>query len=105
MWKSIGDRFDIEPHNQQKHPRRIKTNVFTVCILIFTFVISSFTVREKSIALIGSAEVYDGIRMGVYILSLIATLLLITVKYLKNDREIDVVLIFLMIILILIFVL
>mgnify|MGYP006995773077 CR=1 FL=1 len=105
MWKSIGDRFDIEPHNHQRHPRRIKTNVFAVCILILTFVVSSFTVREKLIALIGSDEVYDGIRMGVYILSLIATLLLIMIKYLKNDREIDVVLIFLMIILILICVL
>lgn len=105
MWKSIGDRFDIEPHNHQRHPRKIKTNVFVACILILTFVVSSFTVRKKSIALIGSAEVYDGIRMGVYILSLIATLLLIMIKYLKNDREIDVVLIFLMIMLVIICVL
>lgn len=105
MWKSIGDRFDIEPHNNQRHPRRIKTNIFVVCILILTFVVSSFTVREKLIALIGSAEVYDGIRMGVYILSLIATLLLIMIKYLKNNHEIDVVLIFLMIILMIICVL
>lgn len=105
MWKSIGDRFDIEPHNHQRHPRKIKTNVFVMCILIVTFIVSSFTVREKLIALIGSAEVYDGIRMGVYIFSLVAILLLILIKYLKNDREIDVVLIFLMIILMLIFIL
>lgn len=90
MWKSIGDKFEIEPHNEQKHPRKIRTNVFVLVILILAFIVTRSVFREKAIAWIGSTEVYNSIIMIVYALCIIATILLFLMKYIKNKHEVDI---------------
>ncbi len=90
MWKSIGDKFEIEPHDEQKHPRKIKTNAYLLFILILIFLITRYTFREKMIEWIGSAEVYDIFMLAICGICTILIGILFLLKYIKNKREVDV---------------
>ncbi|MDE5638941.1 MAG: hypothetical protein K2I47_03995, partial [Odoribacter sp.] len=93
MWKSIGDKFEIEPHDEQKHPRKVKTNTYLLFILILLFLITRYTVREKVIGWIGTADLYDKVVLAICYISTVSIGILFLLKYIKNSYEIDVALI------------
>ncbi len=89
MWKSIGDKFEIEPHDEQKHPRKVKTNTYLLFILILVFVSTRYTFREKMIGLIGNADIYNMVILAICGVCFLLTLMLFLFKYFKNKKEID----------------
>lgn len=47
MWKSFGDKYEIIPHNEEKHPRKIKgINRFVPILFLVCFVVASQIFRD-----------------------------------------------------------
>lgn len=92
MWKSLGDKTDIERHDEQRHPRRVRTNVPAIIILIVGFAVNSYTGSELIARWTGSMETYFTIQRIVCATSIAASLLLAGWKFRRNDREVDVML-------------
>lgn len=89
IWKSIGDKSDIEHHDEQKHPRKINTNSYLIAILLLNFIVESFTFREVLGNPFSSNELYNIIETVVNLSSIVAVLALVILKYAKNNRELD----------------
>ena len=103
MWKSLGDRNDIIKHCAADSPRRIKTNVYVIILLIINFILFSFSFRELLLNVM-SVDTYDILCMGVLTLSTLLACGLFVAKYYLNKKEVDVAILCTIVMLALIFI-
>ncbi len=100
MWISLGDKFDLEKHNSKRHPRKIQTNRIALLILVICFLANSYTVNHTIIKYTNSAHIALIIQYTICAISIGYVVLLLAVKYLKNNQEIDIALLCFLIVLI-----
>lgn len=88
LWKSFGDKIDIVPHDNDKRPRKIKTNILSVSLLIVLYIAGSvvfFQLRTENMflrylpAVLGCAAI-------------IITCVFMLLKWKKNNGEFDIAL-------------
>lgn len=97
MWISLGDKFDLEKHDSKRHPRKIQTNRIALFILVICFLANSYTINHT---IIKSAHIALIIQYTICAISIGYVILLLTMKYLRNHKEIDIALLWLLIVLI-----
>lgn len=96
MWYSFSDKYEIVKRNDSSHPKKIKSAFLVGVILCACFVVSTYYFTSR-------VEAYPIIQRIVYFASIVALLLIGGLKYLRNGHELDVSLIFILIILVTVF--
>lgn len=84
MWKSLGDKYDIVKHKNDKNPRRIKTNALLLVLMPSVVLLPSFTTL-----FINDAVNLYYVRLGVGVVVTLLLAIMLLVKYLRNNEEVD----------------
>lgn len=96
MWKSWGDKYEIIPYDKEKRPRKFK---YTYPILGTLLVICFVTSRWTFVNMLPETGFRQFIPVMVLLLSVIACLVLFVAKWKKNNKECDLTLVFIAVIL------
>lgn len=89
MWRSLGDKWDLVRHDNEKSPRKIKTNIVMIIVLVVSFILGSYTFNEYMQPL---GTFYRYIPFIIDILAVLLCCVLAVLKWIKNDKEIDMLL-------------
>lgn len=88
MWTSFGNKYDINSHDEKKHPRKFKGNAIIIITAIVFIINIWFMLRDTS---------PPGVRREYYylqfIINILCTLSFAGVgfwKWKKNDKELDI---------------
>jgi hypothetical protein len=80
MWKSFGDKYDIERHDNQKHHRKIKSNLIVEILCVVTFLSD----------IIQSDDGFNYfIPLVCCVLSVLVCVFLAVFKWVRNNKELD----------------
>lgn len=91
MWKSIGDKFEIRTHNNDDSIRKMRTNGYTIILLTLILIVSrsSFDIY---IITEYETDVLRIIKICAYSITAITSFILLIMKYTKNYKEFDLLL-------------
>lgn len=86
MWYSFKDKWDIVPHDERKHSRKFKrSNVVLLPTLLVVFIAGTFTFSQA----VEHIPYASYIPFATAILAVIICIVLMILKWVKNDREFD----------------
>lgn len=93
MWYSFGKKWEVIPYNEDKRPRKFRhKNAILLPVLIVAFIANTF-VFDQAIKDYRYADYLPALS----IILLVATcIILLIVKWVKNNREVDFSLLFLL---------
>ena len=86
MWKSWSDKWDVIPHDNKNYPRKVKTNTVAVITLIILFICNTYTFQN----LLPSGKLTDYLSVGSCLSGFIVFSILALLKWVKNNKEIDI---------------
>lgn len=86
MWYSLGDKYEIV---KEKKQRKFNSTIPSLIVLCCLFVANSW-IFEKSLP---SSAFYNSIPIIVAIAAMTASLVMLIIKYKKNNKELDLLLI------------
>ncbi len=93
MWYSIGDKYQVIRHDNGRYERRFNAFIPAVLIIAGVFLVNSYTFTTW----FENDGLMSGIRLAVNVLATVSSALVAILKYLKNNKEIDLLIVFLFI--------
>ena len=88
MWNSIGDKYDVSRHDDQKRPRKFKSNPIILILLLLCFVVSTF----RFYALTDGTWIGRYLPIIVYCISAVLCAVMLLLKWKRNEKEFDILL-------------
>ena len=88
MWYSIGDKYEIIKHNNANKPRRFRSNILMLLSLTALFLVH-LSIFEIFIISISSPVFFYYLTMIVGITAMITSIVILILKYIKNNKEFD----------------
>lgn len=92
MWKSIGDKYEIKTCNNDDSPRKMRTNGYTIILLILMLIVSRYSFDSYIINGWESIDALRIIKICIYSITAITSLALLILKYINNHKELDLLL-------------
>lgn len=86
MWKSIGDKWDLNKHDEGKNPRKFRTNGIMIAILIILYLAGSIIFMHVR----PEAMFYYYIPAILGALATVASGVMLWLKWKKNNQELDI---------------
>jgi len=86
MWRSLGDKYDIVPHNNKERPRQFKSNVIIIIILVILYLSGSLIF----IHIRPEASFYYYIPSVLGCLAFVTGSVLLFLKWKRNNKELDI---------------
>jgi len=88
MWYSFSDKWDIVKHNKDKKVRKVNSSFLGLLVLVFLFILHLSPIEAKLNRCLSTSQ-YNLFYLLTYWFAIIAFAALFVIKYIKNEREVD----------------